>query len=466
MFRFIGLALLLVAGFALAFTAEGVNDVENRGMRILAGWSFLKLLGVLIAGPILTLLLVKYAEFTLALFFVVGSIKGDPRLASAPVDLTLAVGAIVVIAILARICFGTNSASLPREYILYIPILAMMIVSLLYTPNLAAGLDKVGRFIFLTSLGIAGQFILLDTPAKLRRFFYVLISGGVILALNSLAGVGGSERLVAPSGLNTELGFATGLAMIILWGLVFPSLKFSYRLFFYPVLGLVGVGLVGSGGRTANVAAAICVLLALLFCKKLWKDVAVLCCLGVLALSLLQVPQASLDYLASLAHPSQAMGTRNGLMDLGVTLAVEHPVLGVGIQGFKFLSPNPMTYNYPHNMFLELGAELGIVPVLAYLALSIVSFREIFVRMRNTALENKYLTNTVLLVMIFSYLDAMVSGDMNDRRLMWCALGMPFLLRQFAWSESEVTSQVVPSDLRPVQIEEQQSAQDGEWELS
>jgi len=160
--------------------------------------------------------------------------------------------------------------------------------------------------------------------------------------------------------------------------------------------------------------------------------------LTLLALPLLWIPQALLEYLGSLIHPTQAMGTRNDLMWLGVRMFSEHPIFGVGVDGFRFLSPNPLTYNYPHNLFLELGSEMGIFAAVAFLALAFCSFREIIRQLGNPrGLENP-LVPTVFLLLIYVFLDAMVSGDINDLRLMWFVFGLPFVLRNLELTSRRV----------------------------
>jgi O-antigen ligase len=386
---------------------------------------------LLIGGLAAVYVLVRHAEIALALFFLIGLIKGDERLASTPVDLTVAVGGAVLLGVVLQLITGKRELALPREYLLYLPLLAMMILSLTYTPDLAGGVDKTLRFLCLTSIGIVSPFVLFDSAKKLRTFLLAMAFGGLAISINSLAMLGGSDRLVSPSGLNTELGAASAISMIVIWSLWFPEWSFLKRAIFYPVLGVLGIALIGSGGRFANVSAVLCLVLATFLCRKLFVDVAVIGGLGVVLLPLIWIPQASFDYLSSLAHPPQAMGTRNDLMALGVKMFSEHPFFGVGIQGFRFLSPNPLTYNYPHNLILELGSELGLLAAVAFLAIAGCAFMEIWRQLRDPNQLRSSPVLTVFLLLIFVFLDAMVSGDINDLRFMWFVFGLPYVLRSF-----------------------------------
>ena len=445
--RLLGLALLFLLGFATVLLVEAAHKLENQGLRFMATVDPVKAFCLITAGVLLAFALIRFPEIALALFFLVGLVKGDTRLASFPVDLTVSVGVMIVLGAAYRVYIKGQVFRLPQEYFFYLPLLAMMSLSLAYTPDFDAGIEKSLRFVCLTSIGIIAPFALFDKESKLRRFFLVMALGGFLLAINSLTMLGGEERMVSPSGLNTELGAASAVALIILWGLLFPRWSLGIRILFYPVIGVLAVALIGSGGRFANVSAVICLAIAALLCRKLFTDVLIVGGLGLLALPLIWIPQASFDYLSSLAHPAQAMGTRNDLMWLGVKMFSEHPLFGVGIQGFRYLSPNPFTYNYPHNLILELGSEMGFVAALAFLALAFCSFREILMQLNAPLLRRNTLVITVFLLLIYVFLDAMVSGDLNDLRFMWFVFGLPFVLRNLesthgviGLAEAKVTS--------------------------
>jgi O-antigen ligase len=430
--RLTGISLLFVLGMAAALLADWAGRLGTQGVQFVASAGLPKVLCFLTVGLLITYFLVRYAEIALALFFLIGLVKGDPSLSSTPVDLTVLVGVIVQLGVCYRLVVKRQPLRLPVEYICYIPLIIMMILSLTYAPDLSGGLDKSLRFVCLTGIGIIAPFVLFDEFRKISRFFGVLILGGVGLAINSLTMLGGQERMVSPSGLNTELGAACAVALILLWSLVFPRLALLKRMLVYPVLGLLGVALIGSGGRFANVSAVICILVGAILCRKLFTDIFIFGGLGLLALPFIWIPQASVDYLLSLLHPSQAMGTRNDLMWLGVRMFSEHPFLGVGAQGFRYLSPNPLTYNYPHNLILELGSEMGIIAAMSFLALAFCAFRENVRQLRDPVLRRTPLVIPVLLLLIYVFLDAMVSGDINDMRFMWFVFGLPFVLRILA----------------------------------
>jgi O-antigen ligase len=436
--RLLKLAIVLFcvfASFALTVAVPFVTRITPKIERLFASTQLIYLLlaAVVIAG--VAYLLLRHAEIAVGIFYVIGFFKGDSRLESSPVDLTVSVALLMILAMALRLTFTEQELKLPSAFFWYLPILLLMFMSLSYTPSLTAGLDKTLRFIFLTLMGAIAPFFLVNSRVKLERFLTTLVIGAILMSINSFFMLGGEDRLVAPSGETTALGFSAGLALIVMWTLWFPRLALGYRIICYPIVGVLAVALVGSGGRLANVATAVCLVLSVLFCRRLVVDLAIIAACGVAVLPFVNIPAASLQYLASLTRPHDAFGTRTDLMFFGLQTFLDHPLLGVGIQGYRYSTPNPLTYNFPHNLLLELGAELGILAVAAFLVFAFLSFREIFRLIREHRPQDLTLERTVLSLLILGALDVSVSGEMNNDRLFFFLLSLPFVIRAFTSRE-------------------------------
>jgi len=452
-------AMVLAIGlsFIAAMAVPLISKVQSRATHLLSAHT-LYVPFFFLAGVAALWFFLKFPEIAVSLFYVVGFFKGDPRLDASPVDLTVTVAVIMLVAMGLRLFFTQSRLNLPKEFIFYVPLLALMFVSLTYTPDFAAGVDKTLRFIFLTLMGAISPFLLVDTPEKARRFMAGLVVGGTLMAINSFFMLGGEGRLTAPSGETTALGFSAGLALVIIWALWFPRMSLFGRVLLYPFIAVLMVGLVGSGGRFANVGTAVCLGLTILFYRKLVVDLAIMLGAGIAALPFVRIPAASLDYLASLAHPHQAFGTRTDLMEFGLRTFLDHPLFGVGIQGYRYVTPNPLTYNFPHNLLLELGAELGIFAVITFLALAICSYRAMFRVLREAYSENITLYRTVFLMLILTCMDAAVSGEMNNDRLLFFMLSMPFVLERIVWKENTARADAGEVVVFPNQPEHLESA--------
>jgi hypothetical protein len=102
---------------------------------------------------------------------------------------------------------------------------------------------------------------------------------------------------------------------------------------------------------------------------------------------------------------------------------------------------------------------MGFVAAFAFLALAFCSFREILMQLHAPLLRRNTLVITVFLLLIYVFLDAMVSGDINDLRFMWFVFGLPFVLRNLesthgviGLEEAKVTSVARPTNI-PVTVQ-------------
>lgn len=389
--------------------------------------------------------LVAVPEVTLALFLSAGAIKGAPGFSALlPFDVTVGLAALLILSCGINILFRAGTIRLPGAYLLYGPLFLTMLISLFYTPEFAVGLDKTLRFTMLTGVAIIGPFVILQSPSQLRRFLMTNVVCGVVIALTSFSMLGGYERLAAPSGLTIQLGYKSGIALAIIWAMVFPTVPFLRRCLWYPIVAVLLVGLIGSGGRAAMIATCGCICVSLYSYKWLISDLAIGGIFAALARPLVRIPDASYAYLATLISesPHQVLGFRDDLAALGMRLTMNHPFGGVGIGGYASYSPNPVEYNSPHNIFLEISSEMGMFAVLLFLALVLWTFWETSEQLRSDTFPHKILSRVVLVMLIFTLTSAMASGDMNDNRSMWLCMGLPFVVRKFNSRHTAVPSRV------------------------
>lgn len=416
-------ALAAAAMFGIALPIVGLSQLR---------WVIAGVVGVIGAG----MLFVRPGIAT-ALFLFVGLFKADPTLAAVvPFDLTGAIGALLVLACAIKLLRSGHLPRLPQSYFLYLPILLITLASLLYTPDLAVGADKAMKFIVLTGLGIVAPFILFDSARQVRVFMYTMAILGLILSSQALGGLGGSDRLAMPGRLTIQLGGAAGTTIAVALGLALPSQPFRRRLLLYPVVALAFVALLGSGARGPMIGAVCCTLFALLYFRKLWIDAAIFVVAGVVGLAQVGIPSASFEYLATLVSddPNAAMGTRTGLMALAWRLFREHPLLGVGMGGYAFYSRDPEN-TFPHNIFLEIGAELGFFALIAFILLVLWVLWEAFKQLRDRDFPYAQESAGVFSLLIFGFIQMVKSGDVNDNRSIWLLMGLPFLLRALANKE-------------------------------
>jgi O-antigen ligase len=394
------------------------------------------------AAAILVLLL--YPELALALYVVVGDVKGDERIASLCfIDLTLVLGAILLAGMALNLLRRKRVLPMPPAFFLYIVLGALMIASLSYTPVFEAGLEKTGRFLTVTGIVIVAPFFILGTPRALKRFLAGYAAAAFAICSYSLTRLGGSDRLVTPSNFTIGLGHIACASILLLWFGLMPKLPFAKRLFVYPILAVPAVALIGSGSRGPLVALALVLLVSLFFYRRFLIDAVCLGALGFLALPLVRIPEASLSYLGTLIHSSNAsalLSFRGELMDSAWKLLEQHPLIGAGIQGYRYHSPNPGLYNWPHNIFIEIASELGIPAALIVCAIFGSALRESLGQLKGKLSPYATLSQVAAALLFVGIVNATNTGDINSDRSTWLFVSLVFVIRGFRIQPRESVS--------------------------
>jgi O-antigen ligase len=440
--RFPSAANLAILACSLAFgvTLACFSDTPATFLSIAAG----------VAGVAVLLI---YPELALALYVVIGDVKGDDRVASIlPLDLTLALGAILLAGVALNFLRGKRISVMPPVYILFIALIALMTASLSYTPVFSAGLEKLGRFLTVTGIAIVAPFLVIGTPEAMKRF----LAGFGVIAFAicgwSLSGLSGSARLTTPSDNTIGLGhIACGLILLI-WFAVIPRYRFPGRLLAYLLLVVPALALIGSGSRGPVIACGVVILLSPLFHRRLLLDLACIAGLGLAALPFANIPASALDYLGTLVH-GQSVGSildfRSDLLDYGWKLLQQHPLIGTGIQGFRYYSPNPELYKWPHNIFLEIACEMGIPAALIACAIFGGAILEACRQFKDATAPHFALSQVAAALLFAGVINAMNTGDINSDRATWLFVSLVFVARSFGNTSIELARAML-APTRPV----------------
>jgi O-antigen ligase len=419
---------ILAASFAASFALFAIVD-EPR-----------KLVCFALAAAGLVALLI-YPEFALALYLVVGDVKGDDRVSGLlPVDLTLALAAVLVAGIILNFLRGKRIVAMPPVYFLFIALTVMMAASLSYTPVFEAGIDKLGRFLAVTGIAIVAPFFVLQTPRTMKRFLIGFAAAAYAICLYSLSRLGGSERLVTPSDNTIGLGHVACALIAVIWFAAIPKLSLSKRMLTYSLLLVPAAALIGSGSRGAAVALAVVIVTSLFFYRWLLLDAVCLLAVGLAALPWLNIPESSLEYLGTLVAGKTAsalLDFRGELLDYGWKLLEQHPLIGAGIGGFRYSSPNPGSYKWPHNIFLEIACELGIPAALIVFAIFGSAIRESWRQLRDR--RSPYLTISMIAaaLLVIGIVNALNTGDINSDRSTWLFMTLVFVIRGYRLKDAE-----------------------------
>lgn len=431
---------ILAGSLALGATFACLSDSPTTFLSAAAG----------VAGLVVLLL---YPELALALYVVIGDVKGDDRVASIlPVDLTLALGGVLLAGIALNFLRRKRVSAMPSVYILFVALIALMTASLSYTPVFSAGIEKLGRFLTVTGIVIVAPFFVIGTPGAMKRF----LAGFGIIAFAicgwSLSGLSGSARLATPSDNTIGLGhIACGLILLIWFGVI-PRYRFPRRFLAYVLLGVPAVAMIGSGSRGPVIACVVVILLSPLFHRRLLLDLVCIGGLGLAALPFVTIPASAIDYLGTLVH-GQSVGSvldfRSDLLDYGWRLLQQHPLIGTGIQGFRYYSPNPELYKWPHNIFLEIACEIGIPAALIAGAIFGSAIFEACRQLKYPHAPHFVLSQLAAALLFAGLINGTNTGDINSDRATWLFVSLVFVARSLGNPSTE-HSRATFAPARPV----------------
>lgn len=396
-------------------------------------------------------LLVRYPLVLYIAFLYIGLFKGRGAIESLPIDATLMLGALLAGVCLLRLLEGRFRLPPLMLGLPYLLIATLLAISLIWTPELAYGTEKTLKFASLTALATFAPFCLVEGRDELRQLLVLLAGVGVVGALIvlSLGSTSSAEdgRLVfneAADTIFTARFLLTG-AFVLLFG---AALKLWHRHRLpIAVVGVVVVVIaasIGSRGPLVGfVLAVVCTIVAIIL-REPRRVLPVLLAIAVAAAALpfISLPETSAERIGGLvSNPAGAFDEdlRSRLYEKGFELAKENPVRGIGAGGF-FIYSYVLTNReerYPHNIFLEMSAELGLAPTLL-LAASILTMLALLYK-RAWAAEGDDRTLIYLLAGVFlvNFFATQFSGDFNDNKTFWAMLGLGWLVAAYGLGSKE-----------------------------
>ena len=398
----------------------------------------------------LVAILVRYPVALLVTYGYVGIFKGEPVMADLPFDATLALGALLVLVCLHRLIEG-RARAIPLPFLGLLALIGVFLaVSLTWTPMPEYGTEKVLKFLSLTMIAALAPFFVIEDRRDLVHVLGATVALAILSAGVALANPGepASGRLEFGGNENTiftsRLLCAGALVLVVA-----PALGLPRRL--RLIAPAVGVGLavvassIGSRGPVVSLLLAVlCVTVAsIVKSPRQLASVLVVVAAGIALFPFVELPETSRERLEQAAeNPVQTLEQdgRSRLYDKAVELTRENPVLGFGSGGFYLFSYVLLEQQekYPHNVFLELSAEVGLGPALALAAA--VLFVLFSIGRRAWAADDErdrrliFVLGGLFLLNLFA---VQFSGDVNDNRVFWTMFGVVWLVASYGLPDRE-----------------------------
>ena len=406
--------------------------------------------------------LFKYPEIYFALYLVAGTYKADPRLTSITrfLDFTVFFEALTIFGTLYNIFRNRLKVVIPPRnvFLSYIFLLILGLASLLYTIAPIYGVNKMLRFLLITSPGFFLGIILIRRRESLIRFMSVFVLLAFIMVLNIInggikPGYFGFEKALGSNYL--ALGRIAGTAGLFTLALFLLNKRLLYKLFFLILTIFFVFGLFISGGRGPLIAFFTSMFLAfvyyivhlfhikngLMVINK--RNMKTLIYLFLFLLIIFLIIFYFRDYFNTIFYRLSLLRELRGESTMeriaryksALLSFKSSPLFGIGIGGFSvfYKGLDVVKGAYPHDIFLELLSELGLLGFLSFVYILIKSISRGLVNIKLSNSETDiYLNLALFMVMIFMLINSSVSGDINDNRLLFVFLGLAFAYRRDA----------------------------------
>ena len=336
---------------------------------------------------------------------------------------------------------GNEALTFPA--LLNVPVVATLVLAILLivrlggSPAYAYGSVKVRLFVAENLFGlIAGMAV-----ARYARQFRTLTTWLVVVAAataivlahglssgQAQATVGGRfslDQQASPIGLGRAAAQGIMIAVFVVLAVGPPLL----RLFALAAIPVVAVSFIAAGSRgpVLGLVVGIVVLLALALRERRSRARVVLVAVAGIAGALLvtqlvpgQDVQRSLSVLTGSGNGLSSNG-RNALWSEAWQTFHQHPLAGGGTGSFAAVEPVDL---FPHNVFLELGAEVGIAGALAVLAVIGGAVAALRKASRLAAGRMRLEVALVAALLAAAVVNAQVSSDVTSNSAVWVAAGL------------------------------------------
>lgn len=133
-------------------------------------------------------------------------------------------------------------------------------------------------------------------------------------------------------------------------------------------------------------------------------------------------------------HPANMVSFdgRREMLDLSLSVILDAPVFGVGTGGWPVAVYGLDMRTYPHNFFVEIAAEHGIVITGVLATLFVAMALRWIPAYRRAGEEDRSLLVLTLVLFVYLLVNIQISGDLIDNRLIWILLGAMELAMVFS----------------------------------
>lgn len=378
-------------------------------------------------------------EFVYLLVIIAGFFKISGPIAEINniIDLTMLSSIILIYRIFLNIMKGVQKKLLISTYDKYLIMnitlfIIAMVISLFYTLDKTNGVNKVGLFSFVTIpillTPVIKSFVNKDNHF-ITKFIIYLIAHGTIFSFISLI----TNSTIAFNVDYIGLGRLSGCVSLSLLIYVI-SLKNENKLltiFYFTLIVLNTFALILTTGRGPIISFILTPILFIMSLKrKYYFSIKYLTLILAILILMLLTWRNSPIYLRFYYRIIQGLEeedpfNRMNAVKISFIMFKERPFWGYGIGSYySYVTGGITGINlYPHNIILEIMAELGIIGLVIFS----LFFLFIVFKIKHLLSESSSpIIDIILSLLIYFFLNSLFAGDINSNKFLWCFIGLLF----------------------------------------
>jgi len=432
-------ALLVIAGLA---------EVSSQGVQ--AVWL---LLGVLLL-PCLVIALIKFpAIFIVPLLFISRGMElpfNPFRRVFDPDAFTLG-ATLLFLAILFRLlkfssqrksaCLGDLFKNQGKGIAAYFLFVAVVTISYLYTRAPDYGGAKLVSVLTVGTLCLLAPFVLMTDERDFRHFALFTVAFATVQGLSRIAVASHGVYGVHENPTSVGVGQLVGMAILLVLNLRLFENRWMQTLLLLS-LPLLAAGLIAAETRDA-LFSLLLVLLGLSFARRrpmsFISPLTTLSGIAVILVVLLVLPEhlfkadaaakfrfktlEVVDMVQGKSTDEGSGGKRLVFYQAALEGFEQKPLAGWGVGGWADYYWHNDEWEYPHNIYLEVGVEeglLGLVPFIGLLVIAVKAAKKAF-----NEVSGRFAF--VLPCLVYCLFLCTASGDIDDSRFVWVWCGMAFV---------------------------------------
>jgi O-antigen ligase len=405
---------------------------------------------IIVGVVILTLVTLKYPPISLLFFLTAGFIKATLMLKFPffrVVDYTVLCAVLMLIAMTYSFIRGSGRLkdimSIPM--IMYLLLATLLLFGIAYTSAPNYGFVKSSRFATLGLIAFLAPIAFTFSLKEVKLTIWVLFTIGIIITVGTIIAPEAAVLRLAPKARGAfleadPLGTATmmGVASIIAFAFVIMAHTSNWlRIVSLAVIPLTIGGVIITGSRGPFLGMVFTWLMAVLICRrglsKIWVPIIGIIMLIAMVASFVSLPEIASERIATVwksgYDAKEALYSRTEMFSWTAKRISESLIFGHGTGAFAVDRGGLDERAYPHNIFLEVLYEQGLVGTILLLAFLWLIFRRWrqsanLVQSHSLAPEIYVAVHIAGLEFLFTFVQAMKSSDLDWNRLMFFCAGL------------------------------------------